>query len=254
MDRAKTGTGIERRRPIPRPWLEKRRLGAETTQLGMKLQIPPQHQQQQPQQRLELHPQYKQQQQKQQPQQQNQRHSNDDMFWKSNDYEFDDEDELYPQHHQFQRPIFLLEKPDVRKSLFSLDCCFPSRIRNGMNASSNTNTSHDRGKPDDKGHTFDSYFHESSTTVVYPPPPPPPPPPPNGHVQRPQPVVRDTSSRWFTPTPTVIYVIHHGGPCDVPSQDDIHQWHQSFLSSQQQHLVRLERSWLHQHYSIVNSN
>lgn len=194
-----------RRKPIPRPWLENRRLSHEAHQKPTQLQHQ-QHQQQQ--------------------------FTNAEISWQSKQYEYVDEDQQL--HHQFQRPIFLLEKPDIRKSFFNLECCFPSKER--LNNSNSDNDNHDNRVPPvtldtaAQAQGLESYFHEGSTTVVYPPPPP--------HVttipqQRPS-LVRDSSVRWFTPTPTVIYVIHSNSAAMPPSQDDIHQWHQSFMSSQQQ--------------------
>lgn len=202
-----------RRRPIPRPWLENRRLSHDASQKPMQLQPQLQHQQHQQQQ-----------------------FTNAEILWQSKQYEYADEDQQL--HHQFQRPIFLLEKPDIRKSFFNLECCFPSKARLDNSNSDNDNkynANHDNRIPPVAVETHagvESYFQEGSTTVVYPPPPP--------HVttipqqQRPS-LGRDSSVRWFTPTPTVIYVIHSNSAALPPSQDDIHQWHQSFMSSQQQH-------------------
>ena len=198
-----------RRKPIPRPWLENRRLSHEAHQKPVQLQH---HQHQKHQYQF----------------------TNAEISWQSKQYEYADEDQQL--HHQFQRPIFLLEKPDIRKSFFNLECCFPSKER--LDKSNSDNDNHDNRVPPvtletaAQGQGVESYLHEGSTTVVYPPPPPPP------HVttipqQRPS-LVRDSSVRWFTPTPTVIYVIHSNSAALPPSQDDIHQWHQSFMSSQQQ--------------------
>ena len=207
-----------RRKPIPRPWLENRRLSHEANQKPTQVQL------------------------QQQQQQQQQQFSNSEIHWQSNHHAYDDEDQQL--HKQFQRPIILLEKPDIRKSFFNLECCFPTKERLNHNSKTNLDCRVPPMTLEAAAPCAESYYQEGSTTVVYPPPPPNV----TSNQQR-FPLVRDSSVRWFTPTPTVIYVIHSSTAAPPPSQDDIHQWHQSFMSSQQQQMVR--PSFETEHFDLV---
>lgn len=207
-----------RRKPIPRPWLHKRQQSHEARSASLNVL---------------------------REEERVLRHDAEEFGHAPNHgpFVFANDDDRLNDAHSYPPPV-LLEKrnTNIFKSMFNLECCF--RGDTSRQARTTSTTTAARKLEEHEAPRTVIYHHHTTTTTTrtttannnsH-----------TNHFPLQPPVLDRDNSFPMAPTPTVIYVIHGNPAMLPPSQEDIHQWHQSFiLSSQQRVRSRLSTYCFH---------